>query len=108
MIPPNPILLYKAGVHNMSDAAILWHLAQCGIGGATIAELVCATSIGYTTCYPCLARLKELHLALPSIEGRGQRAAHWSLTRLGWRLATHSMESTPTMGPQLEPIAATT
>lgn len=38
MRPPNPIFLLKAGIRNMTDSAVLWHLALCGLTGSGMQE----------------------------------------------------------------------
>ena len=45
MRPPNPIFLLKAGIRNMTDFAVMWHLALCGLTGSGMQEIADARKL---------------------------------------------------------------
>lgn len=108
MNPPSYAHLYHAGIHNMIDAAILWHLAECGIHGATtngIQNLFHISSNSQT--HTCLHRLLDMHLvAKPQRKDTTGRPCVWIISRLGYRLITGKALSPKSQG--IPSITATT
>jgi DNA-binding IclR family transcriptional regulator len=89
MIPPCPIFALKCGITNLRDLAVLWHLAQCGATGSTVNDIVDATRIEYNTVYTTLRRLHGHKLVIDPRGGEGCTRAHWTVSRIGYALATH-------------------
>lgn len=88
--PPTYLQLHRAGLRNLNEAAILWHLAECGVHGSTTPQIQAATRFNYNTIHNILERLHDLKLlARPRRLTVGQGAPNlWILSRLGYRLIT--------------------
>lgn len=89
MIPPNPTFIYRAGIKNTLDFALLWHLALCGLTGSVMSDLLESIGANENTLRGGLARLESLKLAVatPNRDLPGHPLA-WVCSRLGYRLMT--------------------
>lgn len=108
MIAPSYAHLYHAGVHNMIDAAILWHLAECGIHGSTTNSIQSLFRISTNSqAHTCLHRLLDMQLvAKPQRKETTGRPCVWIISRLGYRLITGTSLSHQSQG--IPSITATT
>lgn len=89
MTPPSYLHLYLTGVRNTIDAAVLWHLAKCGVNGCQIKDLVADLRINYNTAHSITGRLWEQGLvANPKKDKRQGLPNRWIISRLGYRLIT--------------------
>jgi DNA-binding IclR family transcriptional regulator len=95
MTPPCPIFALRAGLHNLTDLAILWHLAKCGATGSTVQDIQTVTRLAYNSVYGVLRRLQDLDLVTTPRGGQGRSSAHWTISRLGYALATHNDKQKP-------------
>ena len=89
MNPPNPILVYRAGIKNTLDFAILWHLANVGLTGSTFPQLMEALGAADPTLRGGLARLETLKMvvAAPNRDRPGHPLT-WVSSRISYRLMT--------------------
>lgn len=89
MIPPDPAFLYRAGLRNLLDLAILWHLAQCGVTGSKVETLAQTLRIPLGTVRSSIDRLHKMRYLTNAIrlEVPGSPCI-WSLSRYGFRLMT--------------------
>ncbi len=90
MHPPNPILIHKAGIKNTLDFAVLWHLAECGITGSTLPQIL--EAMGRTnenTLRGSVARMEDLKLLVsaPKRDLPGHPLV-WTISCIGYRLMT--------------------
>lgn len=89
MIPPNPILVSKAGIKNTLDFAVLWHLALCGLTGSTISGMMEALGVSDGTLRTGLARLEAMKLVVASYNrDLPGHPLSFVCSRLGYRLMT--------------------
>jgi hypothetical protein len=89
MTPPDPILLYKAGLQSAGQIAALWHLAQCGVTGALTHQVAEAIDASPRTAYGLLNHLANRRLVVPNpLEDRSGNPIQWIISRLGYRLMT--------------------
>ena len=87
MRPPNPIFLLKAGIRNMTDSAVLWHLALCGLTGSGMQEIADATGLSYNTVAHTLIRLEEMKLTIEQrLRDKPGHPLVITLSRMGFRL----------------------
>lgn len=79
----------KAGLRTLSEFAILWYLAQCGLTGARLCGVEAATGIPYNTAAGVLSKLQTRKLAVcqPIPDQQGQPVVY-VISRLGYRLMT--------------------
>lgn len=93
MHPPNPIFIYKAGIKNTLDFAVLWHLALCGLTGSSLPDLREAIHANENTLRGSLTRLETLKLVVPcpnrDLVGHPLR---WVCARIGYRLMTGHLQ----------------
>ncbi len=94
MQPPNPIFIYRAGIKNLLDFSILWHIALCGLTGSCLPDLRAAINANDNTTRGSLARLESLKLivAAPNRDLPGHPIA-WTCSRLGYRLMTGHLQA---------------
>lgn len=89
MKAPSYLHLYRAGIRALSDAVVLWHLAECGVNGSTTPQISDATGINYNSCHNILDRLQELRLtARPRRTHKQGTPNLWILSRFGYSLIT--------------------
>lgn len=102
MQAPNPILIYRAGVKNLLDFAILWHVALCGLTGARLCDLVRETGANENTVRGSLARQAGMKLlvAIPNRDLPGSPIC-WVCSRIGYRLMTGHLKAEEKVGGQL-------
>lgn len=94
MKPPNPILVHKAGIKNMLDFCIIWHLANVGLTGSTLPQLADAIGVCDATLRGGLARMETLKMvvASPNRDAPGHPLT-WVCSRLSYRLMTGHLKS---------------
>jgi len=87
-------LVYKAGIKNMLDFAILWHAAQCGVTGCTLPQFKEALHpCNENTLRGSLARLEDLKLVFS--DHNRDLPGHpltWVISRIAYQLMTGHME----------------
>lgn len=67
-----PVNLLRAGIVNMSDAALLVCCGRAGIVGVTTVDAAGACRLPHNTAHHCLARLRELGLVCAPTRDTGQ------------------------------------
>jgi hypothetical protein len=95
MRAPDPILIYKAGIKNTLDFAILWHAAHCGATGCTMPDFKEAVRpANENTVRGSLARLEDSKL-LVSAHNRDLQGhpLTWTISRIGYRLMTGHLQA---------------
>lgn len=89
MTQPTYLHLHRAGLRSLAEAAILWHLAECGVTGSTTPQIVTALRFNYNTTATIMERLCDLRLVARPKRTTSQGAPNlWILSRLGYRLIT--------------------
>lgn len=77
----------------MTDFAILWHLALCGLTGSSMQEIADATGLSYNTVAHTLLRLGEAKLTIERrLRDKPGHPLVITLSRLGFRLMTGHLE----------------
>jgi hypothetical protein len=88
--PPDPIYLLKAGL-TLPEAAILWHLALCGLTGSRAHQTAEAAGLQYKTTSAILRRLAKRKLIETPASLQSQGCPNlYVISRLGFRLMTHN------------------
>jgi len=92
-ILPDPILLHRAGIRQTAGAAILVHLARCGLQGSTCGNLMDATRMTYNGADSALERLRQNGwiVVYGRQNGRG-RAKRYAISAKGWELLTRPVD----------------
>ena len=91
---PDPIFVYRSGVKNTLDFALLWHLALCGLTGSTISGMVDALGVSDGTVRTGLYRLESAKLVVGA--NNRDKPGHplmFVCSRLGYRLMTGHLAS---------------
>ena len=90
MNQPTYLHLHRAGLRSLAEAALLWHLAECGVTGSTTPQITAALRLNYNTTHCMLDRLQELRLIAKPQRMAGKQGTPnlWILSRLGYRLIT--------------------
>lgn len=114
---PDPLQLYAHGVRNLLDLAVLTHIAECGLNGATAVgtqELIqqTGTASTYETVRSSIRRLLHLKLCIRySLRHNGTtrgRSSHvYVLTKGGLKLFTLPPTITIAEAPTLEVASPT-
>lgn len=105
--PPDPIYLLKAGL-SLPEAAILWHLALCGLTGARAATTAEACSLAPKTTSAILRRLAKRKLIETPSTLQSQGCPHlYTISRLGFRLMSHRAARPRLAETYMPPIAIT-
>lgn len=93
MTPPNPIFLLKSGIRTMTESAILWHLALCGLTGSTMQEIADATHLSYNTVSTTLNRLFKAKLVMDMrLRDKPGQPLVFVISRFGYRLMTGHLQ----------------
>lgn len=94
-ILPDPILLHRAGIRQTAGAAILVHLARCGLQGSTCGAVMDATRLTYNGADDAIERLVQggWIVVYGRQNGRG-RAKRYAISAKGWELLTRPTDFT--------------
>lgn len=94
-IVADPYQFLRAGIHAMSEAATLTHLARCGMIGSRVDDLCEAVGIGYNTAQTVLDRLRDKGLVTRYARSNRQgRAFYWTVSPDAWALLTREPDLT--------------
>ena len=86
---PDPVFIYRSGIKNVLDFAILWHLAMVGLTGSNLPDLMAALDAPDPTLRRALERLESMKLvvASPNRDLPGHPLT-WVCSRMGNRIVT--------------------
>lgn len=95
-IMPDPVRLFRYGVRNLMDLAILVHIGRCGLTGARVGETAALLEVDPHTVWSGIRRLRALKMVTKGGQMTRPGSPHWFVVTVGgWELLTDAPDYSP-------------